>query len=158
MAARSSRQTSLIMESIESFIKNTKAKIVFDGEKAFYNDKQDFIQLPPRCFYPSLPQFYAAAFHELIHWTGHARRLDRLFFRSIKNSPNISGFYVAYEEVVAYIGEGLLFIHFGLNPDAQPLRQQNLEVYFKRTGESADVIPAAIKRARRAVRYLVNHN
>lgn len=144
------------MEAIDRFIARTKADIRFGGTKAFYNDALDFVQMPPRSAFASELQFYGVAFHELVHWTGHPRRLDRLFVRRITGNAVVSAFYAAYEEAIAYIGEGLLFIHFGLNPEADPVRAAQLAASFKATHESADAIAAALKRARRAVRYLSN--
>ena len=158
VAARSGRQTSLIMESIESFIKNTKAKIVCGENEAHYNNRLDLIELPRRDTFANPPEYYAVIFHELIHWTNHPRRLDRAYYLRFTKNFLMWDFYNSYEELIAHIGAGLLCVRFGLNPDAYTQRPAFLAHHFKKIGESADTFAAALKRARRAVRYLLNHN
>lgn len=143
------------MEEIDLFIAKTKADIRIGGEHARYFFKEDFIELPDPATFPSKAAFYGVAFHELIHWARHPRRLDSTLSYVTKDSSSYR-FYRAYEEVVANIGEGLLCIRFGLNPDVDPYRAQHLADHFKQAYQTPDVIKYALKRAKRAVRYLVN--
>lgn len=48
-----------------------------DGDRAYYNPKDDYIMLPEREQFNDDAAFYATALHELGHWTGHESRLDR---------------------------------------------------------------------------------
>lgn len=48
-----------------------------DGDRAYYNPKDDYIMLPEREQFNDDAVFYATALHELGHWTGHESRLDR---------------------------------------------------------------------------------
>ena len=144
------------MEEIDLFIAKTKADIRIGGEHALYFVKDDFIELPDPATFPSKAAFYGVAFHELIHWARHPHRLNSTKAYISPENPIIFLFYRAYEELVANIGEGLLCIRFGLNPDADPDRAQRLADNFKQTYETPDVIEHALKRAKRAVRYLGN--
>ena len=114
------------MDKIEKFITRTKADIRHGGELAQYNFKLDFIELPFPEFFNSTGEYYSVAFHELIHWTSHESRLD--WMSRVDPSKNYMAFrfHRAYGEVVADIGEGLLCIHFGLNPDTSPYRSKHL--------------------------------
>lgn len=147
------------MEEIDLFIAKTKADIRIGGEHARYFFKEDFIELPDPATFPSKAAFYGAAFHELIHWARHPRRLNSTMAYVISPpNPSIYLFYLAYEEAVANIGEGLLCIRFGLSPDADPYRAQHLADNFKQIYEIPDVIVYALKRAKSTVRYLVKRN
>ena len=145
------------MDAIDLFIARTKADIRLGGEGAFYDHKLDIIEMPFPDFFDSKAEFYTVVFHELMHWTSHPRRLDWSFTQHIKDNPVIFSFYRAYQEVIADIGAGLMCIRFGLNPDSSPLRANHLAENLKQAGETPVIIAAALKRAKRAVRYLSNH-
>lgn len=53
----------------ERAIAATEAEIRFGGDRAFYRRDQDFIQMPPKEKFPHEQDYYAAAFHELGHWS-----------------------------------------------------------------------------------------
>lgn len=48
-----------------------------DGNRAFYDLRNDRITLPTREQFPNADGYYATALHELGHWTGHESRLNR---------------------------------------------------------------------------------
>jgi len=83
----------------EAVLAATGADIRYGGSKAVYFAGDDHIHLPEPEAFTAPHEFYATAFHELIHWTGHATRLDRL----AKNARFGSTAY-AREELVAEIG------------------------------------------------------
>jgi antirestriction protein ArdC len=80
----------------EEIIRATNARIEYGGAKAVYYPGNDFIRLPNKESFESQKEFYATAFHELGHWTGHQSRLARL----VKNARFGSEAY-AFEELVA---------------------------------------------------------
>ncbi len=49
-----------------------------EGDKAYYSPSTDTIVLPLRKQFISTAERFSTAFHELVHSTGHATRLDRL--------------------------------------------------------------------------------
>lgn len=67
-----------IDQRAEDILTNSDAEIHYkNSEKAFYLPARDYIQLPERSQFEDEQGFYATAFHELGHWTGHENRLDR---------------------------------------------------------------------------------
>ena len=82
-------------------------RIRWGGQAAYY-PAQDIIVLPPRRAFRSRDDFYATAFHEITHWTGHPSRLNR----------DLSGRFgdraYAMEELVAEMGSAFLGAHVGL--------------------------------------------
>jgi antirestriction protein ArdC len=90
-------------EPAERVIAATQAHIEYGGAKALYDLDADCIRLPVRDAFESQHEFYATAFHELIHFTGHDSRLNRL----VKNARFGSHAY-AFEELVAEIGGAFL--------------------------------------------------
>lgn len=86
----------------EAFIDRTGANISHGGDAAFFAPSHDRIQLPNKSAFDTESSYYATAFHELTHWTGHKSRLDR----------NLSGKFgnpaYAFEELVAEMGAAFL--------------------------------------------------
>jgi len=86
----------------EELLLRADADIRHGGNRAFYRPEADFIQVPDRGAFPDSASFYATALHELVHWTGHPKRLHR----------DLSGRFgdesYAMEELVAELGAAFL--------------------------------------------------
>ena len=89
-------------EKAEKIIADSGAKIVFGGGEAFYSPSDDYIQLPPKTDFKSTEGYYSTLLHELSHWTGGEKRLNRN-----QRCGRFSADY-AFEELVAEMGS--LFI------------------------------------------------
>lgn len=61
----------------DEFIVATGADLREGQGSPCYVPSQDFITVPRFADFHDAPEFYASAFHELAHWTGHKTRLDR---------------------------------------------------------------------------------
>ncbi len=89
-------------EMAEQVIKNSKARILWGGEQACYLPTRDEIHLPHPEEFVSSEAYYGVAFHELVHWTGHASRCAR----------DLSGCFgsaaYAMEELVAELGAAFI--------------------------------------------------
>ena len=90
--------------SAEELLRRRGPCIETDLEKAYYCSHSDTIYLPTLDQFDSSEDYYAAAFHELTHWTGGARRLCR---DSIKNY-HIGKDVRSQEELVAEMGAAFL--------------------------------------------------
>lgn len=65
-------------EETERVFKGSGAVIEHSGkDRAYYDLRRDRVILPYREQFPDAPSYYQTALHELGHWTGHPRRLDR---------------------------------------------------------------------------------
>ena len=56
--------------------------IFHDATAAYYRPSRDEVHLPPRAAFSSADDYYATAFHELGHSTGHRSRLGRAGYES----------------------------------------------------------------------------
>lgn len=92
----------------EQLLYETGAVIRHGGNRAFYSPSEDLIQLPPEVWFDQPDDYYAVALHELVHWTGHPRRLCRVLGRR----HGIEAY--AYEELVAEMGAAFLCAHVGI--------------------------------------------
>lgn len=86
----------------EAILTESRATIRHGGAEAYYSVPDDRIQLPERGHFPSAGTYYATALHELVHWTGHAGRLNRNLGRRFGEAA------YAMEELVAEMGSAFL--------------------------------------------------
>lgn len=94
----------------ENRIIKTGALINHGGDAAFYHPSSDRIQLPNKSAFENEASYYATAFHELTHWTGHQSRLDRDFSKSKRFGDSS----YAFEELVAEMGAAFLCQDHGI--------------------------------------------
>lgn len=85
---------------VDSYI--GKPRIEHKGNAAFYSPSSDVVTMPPKASFGSVPEYYSTLFHELLHSTGHPRRINRL-----KPAKFGSKVY-AQEELVAELGSSFL--------------------------------------------------
>ena len=79
------------------------------GDRAFYRPSDDTITLPLLAQFNETSEYYSTAFHELIHSTGHSKRLNRLDKTAFFGSEAYSK-----EELIAEIGASALVNVVGL--------------------------------------------
>ena len=80
-----------------------------EGDAAFYQPATDRIVLPMMKQFTETAEYYGTAFHEMVHSTGHMKRLARL-----DTTANFGGEEYSKEELVAEIGSAALVHHAGL--------------------------------------------
>ena len=84
-------------EKAERILHDSGADIRHGGYEAFYNKRDDFIQLPCKEHFNDTESYYSTALHELTHWSGASSRLSR----DLSGSIGTEGY--AREELVAEI-------------------------------------------------------
>ena len=80
-----------------------------EGDAAFYQPATDRIVLPKLSQFSETAEYYGTAFHEMVHSTGHMKRLARL-----DTTANFGGEEYSKEELVAEIGSAALVHYVGL--------------------------------------------
>jgi antirestriction protein ArdC len=93
----------------DEFMKSTGAVVQHGESRAYYSSKSDYINLPMFEAFKGAEDYYATAFHELTHWTGHEKRLNRTFGKRFGDAT-----YSA-EELVAELGSAFLCAEFGFD-------------------------------------------
>lgn len=137
----------------EAVLAASGADIRYGGGKAEYDPDRDSIRLPEREAFAAPHEFYATAFHELAHWTGHASRLDRL----TRNARFGSTAY-AREELVAEMGGCFLAAELGV-PHGDDLTNHAayLASWLRVLGADPTAIFTAAAQASAAAGYLFSH-
>jgi antirestriction protein ArdC len=87
----------------ESVVKNMPncPAIKFQKQQAFYSPAEDYINMPKRKSFKSDESYYSTLFHEMVHSTGHPKRLNR---EGITQAAEFGGELYSLEELVAEIG------------------------------------------------------
>ncbi len=98
-------------DHLETLLARSGAAIEHRGARAYYQPGEDRIVLPPRGRFPSAAAYYGTAFHELGHWTGHERRLNRPFSFD-RSAPDY-----AREELRAELASAFLNAELGCQHD-----------------------------------------
>jgi len=97
--------------TIDEFLTCSGATIREGVGEAYYRPGDDSISLPGFAAFKNAAQFYATAFHELGHWTGHKSRLDRDLRHRFGDKA------YAAEELVAELCAAFLCAEFAIDGD-----------------------------------------
>jgi antirestriction protein ArdC len=84
-----------------------------DEPSAYYAPTRDFVNLPRPETFDTPENYYAVAFHELIHSTGHESRLNRAGVAGSRLSAFGSADY-SREELIAELGSAFLCAEAGI--------------------------------------------
>jgi antirestriction protein ArdC len=98
-------------EIADAFMSATGATVRHGEARAYYQPLGDFVNMPPFETFTGASSYYGVAFHELGHWTGSAKRLDRTFGKRFGDQA-----YSA-EELVAELTSAFLCAEFGFDND-----------------------------------------
>lgn len=107
-----------VIEAGERILADSGATIRHGGNRAYYTRAGDYIQLPEKDQFTDAPAYYATGCHELIHWSGNEKRLNRdTLTKSRGYNPQDE--HYAREELIAEIGSMMLAAETGIphNPE-----------------------------------------
>ena len=133
--------------TLSSFFGRIGATITHSEDpRAYYNSTKDFIHMPEIATFHSVAGYYGTLAHEVIHWTGHKTRLDRLASNNARQA-------YAFEELIAEIGNCMLCATLGLTPDFD---QSGAYVagWLEALAKDSRMIFAAASQAQKAVDYI----
>lgn len=139
---------------IKNFPKNS-AKIVHGAEGAYYTPKTDIVSMPDYKTFNKSESYYSTLFHEMIHSTGHKKRINR----SLQNKFGSVGY--AKEELIAEFGAVFLSAQAGIlwktqKSHAAYLKNWLMTLQFM--GEDHKLLMRSATEAQKAVDYLLQVN
>lgn len=97
----------------ENLIRKSGANIIEKGQNAFFQPSTDEVWLPERHLFSDAANFYATGLHELVHWSGGKKRLNR----GMKGKFGSADY--AEEELVAELGSAFLMADLGIVGEVQ---------------------------------------
>lgn len=124
------------------------------GDKACYYPTIDRITVPAKNQFENVAEFYSTVFHEMVHSTGAASRLNRHAEDETDFSFGSQGY--SKEELVAEIGASMLMNHLGIETEET---FENSAAYIKGwlsklKGDNKFIVSAAGK-AEKAAKYIL---
>lgn len=137
-----------LIEEAEDFFEATGAIFRHGGNRAFYAPSADFIQLPPPEAFKDAESYAATKAHELTHWSGHERRLNREFGKRYGDQA------YAFEELVAELGAAFLCAELGIAPEPREDHASYLAHWLDVLKTDKRAIFTAAAHAQRAADYL----
>lgn len=117
------------------------------GNSAHFEVNNDVIQMPFIEQFSSTESYYATLFHEMIHWTGHKKRLNRQLTTKEKTD-------YAFEELVAELGSAFLCAHFQL-PASLTSTTAYIKSWLAALQNDHSYILKAVGHAERAMNFLL---
>lgn len=151
-------QTSLYNKEAESvkiiladnIIANLKDRPVIKNNfrKCFYDPLNDYISLPVITDFNCKEEYYSSLFHELIHWTGNPKRLNRFTAARDKNYK--------VEELIAELGSSYLCGLAGIEPAVLDNQAAYVSGWLSLLNGEQKYFIEAVNKAKQAVNYILN--
>jgi len=137
------------IETAEALVEGmpNRPRIERQGTDAWYRRSEDLVRVPPMEFFRTEQNFYSTLFHELIHSTGHEKRV----YREREKSRRFGDKKYAFEELIAELGASFLcgesgILYFTLNDSAAYIKNWSTvlreelkadpKFYFKAAGHA----------------------
>ena len=141
------------IRSAEELMRLRNPAIILDAHSCYYRREDDAIHLPPLERFDSSEDYYAAAFHELTHWTGGASRIDRPGIRHYFTSDSTK----SLEELTAEMGAAFLCQIAQLDTSETIKNSASyIASWLKPLQENPKWVLQASKQAREAVEYILS--
>ncbi|MFN3828387.1 MAG: ArdC family protein [Micavibrio sp.] len=141
-------------EECTRFVEQTRAQLEHGHPYACYRTSTDTILMPhPELFRPTgnntaSENYYSTLFHELTHWSGAEKRLDRIKHKKYADQD------YAFEELVAELGAAMLCASLGATPCPRADHAQYIRSWLKALGDDKRFIFSAASQAQKAIDYL----
>ncbi|MCL6444612.1 MAG: ssDNA-binding domain-containing protein [Alicyclobacillus sp.] len=127
-------------------------KIYFRPDRAFYRPSEDFVSVPPMSDYPKPEEYYSTLFHELVHSTGHEKRLNR---EGITNMKMFGDENYSKEELVAELGSAMLCGVAGIVNETIDNSAAYIAGWLKALKNDKRLIVSASSQAQRAADHIL---
>lgn len=125
--------------------------IKFAPGRAFYSPGSDFISVPSIEDYKVPEEFYSTAFHELVHSTGHQKRLSR---EGVTKSAGFGSEVYSKEELVAEIGAAMLCALAGIDNSTIDNSAAYIKSWLTKLKKDPKMIVHAAAAAQKAADYI----
>jgi antirestriction protein ArdC len=137
------------IEHAEKFFGSLAATVRHGGNRAYYAQELDYVQMPPFEAFRDAESYYATLSHELTHWTKHEQRLNRDFGRKRWGDEGY-----ACEELVAELGSAFVCADLELHQETREENAAYIATWLEVLKNDNRVIFSAAAHAQRAADYL----
>jgi antirestriction protein ArdC len=137
------------VEHAEKFFASIGATIRHGGNRAYYAQELDYVQMPPFESFRDAESYYSTLAHELTHWTKHEQRLNRDLGRKRWGDTGY-----ASEELVAELGSAFLCADLELHQEPREDNAAYIANWLEVLKNDNRAIFAASAYAQKAADYL----
>src|SRR5580658_1255577 len=137
------------IDHAEKFFASMAATIKHGGNRAYYAQELDYVQMPPFEAFRDAEAYYGVILHELVHSSKHPTRLDRDLGRK---SWGDAGY--AAEELVAELGSAFLCADLEIALEPREENASYLATWLEVLKHDSRAIFTAASHAQRAADYL----
>ena len=122
------------------------------SNRAYYSPTLDKVVLPLQEQFKDSGEYYSTLFHELVHSTGHKKRLDRVRYEVAFGKEDYS-----VEELVAEIGSASILATLGIESPATLMNSAAyIQNWLKALKNDKKMIVTASSRAEKAIKLILN--
>ena len=142
------------IQSCEDIVQGMPQKptIQHKGDKAFYNPLRDFVNMPGQNSFENSEAYYSVLFHELVHSTGHEKRLAR---KELLQMAEFGSDPYSQEELTAEIGACFLNTVSGIESNLMSNSASYIQGWLKKLKGDKKCIVYASTQAQRATDFIL---
>lgn len=140
--------------AVDQFVKDTGATVKTGGNQAFYVPSKDYIQMPKSELFTGTKtssreeSYYSTLLHELTHWSGAEKRLNRTMGKRFGDNA------YAMEELVAELGAAFQCSQLNISLEPRADHAKYLANWLQVLKDDNKAIFAASSAAQKAVTYI----
>ena len=123
------------------------------GDRACYSPQHDRIQVPKHDAFDVSEEFYSTLFHELVHSTGHEKRLKR---PGITDFDAFGSHQYSKEELIAEMGAAFLCAHAGIAHNTIDNSAAYIGNWLKRLKDDKKLVAQAAQAGQKAADHILN--
>lgn len=149
------------IQEIDNFVNDTGVEIKHSKDgRCYYAKTTDYIHMTNKenfiktSYGDETSNYYSVLFHELIHSTGHAQRLDRFKDNDKKFKDNAQQSY-AFEELIAECGAIMLCQKFNLEKTIRVDHALYIKSWIQALKNDVKFLTSSLTRAYKATDYLL---
>ncbi|WP_025692643.1 ArdC family protein [Paenibacillus zanthoxyli] len=124
----------------------------YHSGRAYYRPADDIVSVPPLCDYAKAEEYYSTLFHEHVHSTGHAKRLNR---KGITELAAFGDESYSKEELVAEIGAAMLCGVAGIDNSTIENSAAYVGSWLRKLKEDKKLIVQAAGQAQKAADHIL---
>ena len=145
--------SAIVSTKPEAILENMPQRpaIKYGMRKAFYSPAEDSIGMPNRESFESDAGFFATAYHEAIHSTGHSSRLNR---PTLTETAGFGSNPYCKEELIAEMGAAFLRGHAGIEGTMENSAAY-LQNWLKQLQNDKKLIVQAAAQAQKAADFIL---
>jgi len=144
---------------VDALLSSLKVNIMNVSEQGnWFDPRRDYINIINKQWWyatkgnSDIYRYYRTVCHELIHWTGHRSRLNRIA------STTFGSQQYALEELTAEMGSLMLLKVLGYNEnETTESHALYFQSWLQRMPDQEEAIMLAKNRAKKAVEYILEH-